>query len=100
MVRRLLQPGARVVALVRDGVPASMLTRDNMLSRVTVIHGSVEDAGLMLRACTEYEIDTVLHLAAQPVRLVFLLLSPQEQPAEHPRGMETLVRRIQERRGN
>jgi CDP-glucose 4,6-dehydratase len=66
-VRRLLELGARVVALVRDGVPGSMLTRDDMISQVTVVRGSLEDAGLMLRACTEYEVDTVLHLAAQPI---------------------------------
>jgi CDP-glucose 4,6-dehydratase len=66
-VRRLLEMGAEVIALVRDGVPSSMAARDGNLGRVSTIQGSLEDAELMLRAMAEYEIDTVLHLAAQPI---------------------------------
>lgn len=66
-VRRLLELGADVVALVRDHVPRSMLQRDGYLARVTAVHGSVEDGQLMQRAFGEHEIDTVLHLAAQPI---------------------------------
>ncbi len=44
-----------------------MLISEGMLDRITVVHGSIEDATLMTRALGEYEIDTVFHLAAQPI---------------------------------
>lgn len=66
-VRRLLELGANVVALVRDRVPRSMLFSNGDISRVVTVSGSLEDAALLQRAFGEYEIDTVLHLAAQPI---------------------------------
>ena len=66
-VRRLLEAGADVVALVRDSVPRSILAQDDLASRVTMVHGELENASLMKRIVNEYDIDTVLHLAAQPI---------------------------------
>lgn len=66
-VRRLLEVGAEVIALVRDEVPRSMLAGDGDARRVTAVRGSLEDRELVRRAMGEYEVDTVFHLAAQPI---------------------------------
>jgi CDP-glucose 4,6-dehydratase len=66
VLRRLLDGGASVVALVRDWVPESELV-STMLDRVTVVRGDVRDQELLERVLGEYEVDTVLHLAAQTI---------------------------------
>jgi CDP-glucose 4,6-dehydratase len=65
--RALLGAGARVVALVRDRQPHCLLAETGDLDRLILVHGALEDASLILRTLTEYEIDTVIHLAAQPI---------------------------------
>ena len=67
VIRRLLENGAEVVGLVRDGAPRCMFVSEGDESRVTTVHGSVENYDLLKRALSEYSIDTVLHLAAQPL---------------------------------
>lgn len=67
LVRSLLERGADVVCLVRDWVPQSELVRDGLLERVKVVRGDVRDQSLLERTLGEYEIDTVLHLAAQTI---------------------------------
>lgn len=67
LVRRLLAAGADVVCLVRDWVPQSVLISDGLIERVKVVRGDVCDQALMERALGEYEIDTVIHLAAQTI---------------------------------
>jgi CDP-glucose 4,6-dehydratase len=66
-VRALLERGAHVVGLVRDQVIGSELARSGLLARIDVVHGRVEDASLLERALAEYEIQSVLHLAAQTI---------------------------------
>jgi CDP-glucose 4,6-dehydratase len=67
LVRRLIEAGADVVCLVRDWVPQSELVRARMLEGVKVVRGDVRDQSEMERALGEYEIDTVIHLAAQTI---------------------------------
>jgi CDP-glucose 4,6-dehydratase len=67
LVRRLLDGGADVVCLVRDRVPRSELERARLVDRVKVVRGDVRDQALLERVLGEYEIDTVLHLAAQTI---------------------------------
>jgi len=67
LVRRLLRAGADVVCLVRDWVPQSELVRGGLLDNVKVIRGDVCDRETVERALGEYEIDTVIHLAAQTI---------------------------------
>jgi CDP-glucose 4,6-dehydratase len=67
LVRRLLDAGADVVCLVRDWVPQSELVRASLLDRVKVVRGDVADQALLERTLGEYEIDTVIHLAAQTI---------------------------------
>ncbi|WP_129633314.1 GDP-mannose 4,6-dehydratase [Candidatus Oscillochloris fontis] len=67
LVRRLLAAGADVVCLVRDWVPQSELVRSGDLGRVKVVRGDVRDQALLERVLGEYEITTVIHLAAQTI---------------------------------
>ena len=67
LVRGLLERGADVVCLVRDWVPQSELVRDGLLERVKIVRGDVRDQSLLERTLGEYEVDTVLHLAAQTI---------------------------------
>lgn len=67
LVRRLLDAGADVVCLVRDWVPQCELVRSGLIERVKVVRGDVRDQSLLERALGEYEIDTVIHLAAQTI---------------------------------
>src|SRR5688572_15777868 len=67
LVRRLMQAGTDVVCLVRDWVPQSELVRGGLLDNVKVVRGDVRDQATLERALGEYEIDTVIHLAAQTI---------------------------------
>lgn len=65
LVPELVRRGASVVALLRDGAPSSLLVRDGWLDRISTVHGSLADDGLLRRSFAEYAIDTVFHLGAQ-----------------------------------
>jgi CDP-glucose 4,6-dehydratase len=65
LVKHLLAVGADVVCLVRDWVPRSELVAAGLIERVRVVRGDVRDQETMERALGEYEIATVIHLAAQ-----------------------------------
>src|SRR5688572_20526909 len=67
LVRRLLEAEADVVCLVRDWVPQSDLVRARLIDRVKVVNGDVRSQSLLERVLGEYEIDTVMHLAAQTI---------------------------------
>lgn len=67
LVRRLRDAGADVVCLVRDWVPQSELVRSRLIESVKVVRGDITDQTLLERALGEYQIDTILHLAAQAI---------------------------------
>lgn len=67
LVQRLVDLGADVVCLVRDWVPQSELVRSGLIERVKVVRGDVRDRDMLERALGEFEIDTVIHLAAQTI---------------------------------
>jgi len=67
LVRRLVEAGADVVCLVRDWVPQSELVRSGLIERVKVVRGDIRERDLLERTLGEYEIDTVIHLAAQTI---------------------------------
>jgi len=67
LTRRLKEAGADVVCLVRDWIPQSELVRRGILERVRVVRGDVRDRDIVERAIGEYEVDTVIHLAAQAI---------------------------------
>ncbi|MCX8044600.1 MAG: GDP-mannose 4,6-dehydratase [Desulfobacterota bacterium] len=67
LTKHLLQQGAHVVGLIRDEVPMAAFYRENLHQRITVVRGDVENGTLLERVVGEYAIDTVFHLAAQPI---------------------------------
>lgn len=67
LVRRLLALGADVVCLVRDWVPQSEFYRAGLAEQVKTVRGDVRDQALLERILGEYEIRTVIHLAAQTI---------------------------------
>ena len=67
LVRRLVEAGAQVVCLVRDWVPQSELVRSRQIEQVTAVRGDIREREVLERALGEYEIDTVIHLAAQTI---------------------------------
>jgi CDP-glucose 4,6-dehydratase len=67
LVHRLVAAGADVVCLVRDWVPQSELVRTGTLDHVKVVRGDIRERETLERLLGEYEIDTVIHLAAQTI---------------------------------
>jgi CDP-glucose 4,6-dehydratase len=67
IVDALLARNADVVCVVRDWVPQSELVQRRLLERVKVARGDVRDQAFLERALNEFEIETVLHLAAQTI---------------------------------
>ncbi|CAD5961974.1 Putative sugar dehydratase/epimerase YfnG [Planktothrix tepida] len=67
LVAELVNRGARVTALIRDGVPQSRLYTENWHHQINIVRGCIEDLPTLARAINEYEVDTVFHLAAQTI---------------------------------
>jgi CDP-glucose 4,6-dehydratase len=67
VVRALLAEGAHVVALVRDPDRRSDFYRSGADRRAAIVAGQVEEYATLTRAIVEHEVDTVVHLAAQPI---------------------------------
>lgn len=67
LVKRLVEAGADVVCLVRDWIPQSEFVLTGMINRVKVVRGDIRDRDTLERAIGEFEIETVIHLAAQTI---------------------------------
>ena len=65
LVSRLLEAGARVVAVRRDEPAISSLGLLGLSERVDTVNGDICADGLVARALNEYEVTDVFHLAAQ-----------------------------------
>ncbi|HEX8464359.1 MAG TPA: GDP-mannose 4,6-dehydratase [Abditibacterium sp.] len=65
LTARLIELGANITVLTRDWRPETVFARDQLFSRVTSVHGDIRDTDLLQRILSEYEIETVFHLAAQ-----------------------------------
>src|ERR1700722_10558134 len=64
MIQELHALGAATIGLVRDRTPAP----DHPVTAPgAAVRGALEDYEVILRAINEHEIDTVMHLAAQPL---------------------------------
>lgn len=70
LVRALLREQADVVCLVRDWVPQSELMRTDVLDKVKIVRGELQNQSLLERILGEYEIATVFHLAAQTIATI------------------------------
>ncbi|MDQ3180749.1 MAG: GDP-mannose 4,6-dehydratase [Acidobacteriota bacterium] len=67
LVRQLLEAEADITCLVRDWIPNSEFVRANLFDKVKVVRGDVREQKTLERALGEYEVDTVIHLAAQTI---------------------------------
>jgi CDP-glucose 4,6-dehydratase len=67
LTRRLIEARAEVVCLVRDWTPRSELLRGGLLDSVTVVRGDLCDREVVERVVGEYEVNTVMHVAAQAI---------------------------------
>jgi CDP-glucose 4,6-dehydratase len=67
LVKRLVEAGAGVVALVRDADPQSELFRNGDVHRTTVVNGALEEFWTLERAINAHDVDTVFHLGAQTI---------------------------------
>lgn len=67
LVKKLVNLGSNIVALIRDWVPKSILISEKYLEKINIVRGQIEDFELLKRILNEYEIDTVFHLSAQTI---------------------------------
>lgn len=68
LTEALADAGANVTGLIRDWVPRSRLFAETGLyTRINTVRGDVEDLAAIERTLNEYEVETVLHLAAQTI---------------------------------
>lgn len=61
LAERLLRMGVSVVGLIRD---RNYKSRRDILDRVSVVYGCLEDPEIVRYAVTKYEVDTIFHLGA------------------------------------
>jgi CDP-glucose 4,6-dehydratase len=64
---RLLDEGARVVALRRDVPALSRFKLDGLEDRCDVVQGDLDDYEALLRILNEHDVNMVFHLAAQTI---------------------------------
>ena len=67
LVRRLLDLEADLICLIRDWVPQSELVSARLIDRTKVVRGDIRDQAMLERTLGEYEVDSVIHLAAQTI---------------------------------
>lgn len=67
LVKRLVEAEADVVCLIRDWIPQSELNQSGLLDKVSVVRGDLCDLECLERTLGEFEVETVIHLAAQAI---------------------------------
>lgn len=67
LTKKLVEEEANVVILLRDWVPRSNLILLDLINKVNVVRGELEDYFVLERALNEYETDTCFHLGAQTI---------------------------------
>jgi CDP-glucose 4,6-dehydratase len=67
LTEMLHQMGARLTLLKRDHVPSSRLFETPAIDHINIVNGDFEDYDTVYRALNEYEIETVIHVGAQPI---------------------------------
>jgi nucleoside-diphosphate-sugar epimerase len=67
LCEQLLDKGARVYVLDRETPRNSFLVLTGLADRVNFIYGDVRDLDLIKISLERFEIDTIFHLAAQPI---------------------------------
>jgi CDP-glucose 4,6-dehydratase len=67
LTRWLVDAGAHTVAFVSDADPQSELMRSGYINRVAVMNGRLENYEDVERAINNQEVDSIIHLGAQPI---------------------------------
>jgi CDP-glucose 4,6-dehydratase len=67
LVRALLDDGAKVVAFDRGDPALSGLALQEVDGEVALVHGDLNDGGLLANVLREHSVDSVFHLAAQTI---------------------------------
>jgi CDP-glucose 4,6-dehydratase len=67
LVEKLHNIGADVVVMVRDWVPMSKFLSSDLKNQTTIVQGDLIDYSKIERILAEYEIEVVIHLAAQTI---------------------------------
>ena len=67
LTRWLVDAGAHTVAFVSDTDPQSELIRSGYINRVAVMNGRLENYEDVERAINNQEVDSIIHLGAQPI---------------------------------
>lgn len=67
VIKNLRKLNANVTAIVRDWVPGCLINQEDQWNYINVVRGDICDQALLERVLAEYEIQTVLHLAAQTI---------------------------------
>lgn len=67
LARALLEHGARVSGLVRGRVADKPMFTDDLVDRVSTIHGSIGDLSLLSESLAKHDVQVVFHLAAQAI---------------------------------
>ena len=67
LTQKLCEKESDVITLVRDWVPYSKLLSSNLLKKVTLVRGDLSISSELERILAEYEIEIVIHLAAQTI---------------------------------
>ena len=67
VTRWLVDAGAHTVAFVSDLDPQSELIRSGYINRVSVVNGRLERYDDVERAINNQEVDSIIHLGAQPI---------------------------------
>jgi len=72
LTHELCQKGADVTGLIRDHIPNSNIKRLKLDEKINIVNGDITNFDTLRRSFSEYDIDTVFHLAAQPIVTVAL----------------------------
>ena len=67
LLEKLLNVGADCVVLLRDWVPQSQLVTAKLIDKSIIVRGDLSDTQQLERILAEYEIQSVIHLAAQTI---------------------------------
>jgi CDP-glucose 4,6-dehydratase len=77
LVERLVESGAKVIALIRDFDPESYFEKMALSKKCIVVIGDLKDKAKISDILSKYEITTIFHLGAQPI-VTTALLNPLE----------------------
>jgi CDP-glucose 4,6-dehydratase len=68
LTKALVEKGAKVIILIRDEIPGSLLSLMGVYNKLGgIVKGTITDYKIVERVFNEYEIDTCFHLAAQAI---------------------------------